>query len=39
MGNHKMYITRRSPDTPEVQQLKARAAEKKLERMAEKYDR
>jgi len=36
MGNHELYMRRRKPDTPEVQQLKARAQEEKLARLRER---
>merc|ERR1739844_824111 len=35
MGNHELYMRRRKPDTIEVQQMKAQAAEQKSERQKE----
>ena len=35
-GNHAMYMNRRKPDTMEVKQMKAQAAEDRLAREAER---
>lgn len=36
MGNHELYMRRRKPDSIEVQQMKAQAAEEKASRQAER---